>query len=142
MRVLARAYLPPSEHATFIFDGEQTIKIFKGNGAISFRIYTDVTLQPGVYVFETNIFTDLYTDYRDNQKIWADDPFAGEVRFITPDGGTGWFGPAYGRKNNFTHTFVLTEAQAVRIGMGIRGRYAIANNGWFLDDWSLRKAEN
>jgi hypothetical protein len=142
MRVLSRPFLPPSEHNLFIFDGEQTIKVFKGNGAISYRLTTNVNLQPGTYIFEINIFTDLYVDFSNDQKIWANDPFAGEIRFIAPGGGTGWFGPSYGKKNTFTHAFTITEAQSVRLGVGIRGRYAIANNGWFLDDWSLQKVEN
>jgi hypothetical protein len=142
MRVLSRAFLPPQEHELFIFDGEQTIKIFKGAGAISYRMYQDVALEPGTYIFEINLFADLYTDYGDNGKVWATDPFAGEIRFITPDGGTGWFPPAYGRRNTFTHAFTITETQTVRVGAGIRGRYAIANNGWFLDDWSLQKVQN
>ena len=142
MRVLSRAFLPPEEHSLFIFDGEQTVKVFKGNGAISYRLFTDMNLEPGTYIFEINIFTDLYVDFRNGQKVWANDPFAGEIRFIAPGGGTGWFGPAYGRKNSFTHSFTISEAQSARIGVGIRGRYAIANNGWFLDDWSLQKVEN
>jgi hypothetical protein len=142
MRVLSRAFLPANEHSLFIFDGEQTIKVFKGNGAISYRMFTDVTLEAGTYIFEINIFTDLYVDFQNGQKVWANDPFAGEIRFIAPDGGTGWFGPAYGRKNTYTHSFSISQTQSARVGAGIRGRYAIANNGWFLDDWSLQKVEN
>ena len=142
MRVLSKPFLPPSEHALFIFNGEQTVKVFKGSGAISYRLYTDIALQPGTYIFEINFFTDLYTDFQNGQKIWATDPFAGEIRFISPSGGTGWLAPTFGQKNSFTHTFTITEAQTVRLGAGIRGRYAIANNGWFLDDWSLQKVEN
>jgi hypothetical protein len=100
MRVLSRPFLPPSEHNLFIFDGEQTIKVFKGNGAISYRLTTNVNLQPGTYIFEINIFTDLYVDFSNDQKIWANDPFAGEIRFIAPGGGTGWFGPSYARSGS------------------------------------------
>lgn len=142
MRVLSRGFLPAHEHALFIFDGEQTVKVFKGFGAISYRMFTDMTLEPGTYIFEINLFTDLYMDFQGGQKVWADDPHAGEIRFIAPGGGTGWFLPALGSKNTFTHSFTIAETQTAQIGAGIRGRFAIANNGWFLDDWSLQKVEN
>ena len=49
VRVLSSAFLPPEEHDLFIWDGDQTVKVFKGSGAISFELTTAVTLQPGTY---------------------------------------------------------------------------------------------
>ena len=141
VRVLPDFQLPPHERNLFIFDGQYTIKAFKGSGAISFRLFTDVSLEPGTYVLEINLFPDLVMDWVGDQKIWADDPLAGEVRLIVGGGGTGWMLPTPGRKNTFTHAFTIDQPQTVRVGAGIRGRYAIPNNGWFLDDWSLRRAE-
>lgn len=141
-RVLPDFQLPTAEHPTYIWNGQYTLKMFKGSGAISFRLFTDVTLQPGTYVFEISLFPDLIMDYTaDGQKVWADDPYSGEVRFIVTGAGTDWFLPAFGRKNTFTHTFTVTQPQNVRVGVGIRGRFAILNNGWFLDDWYLRRIE-
>jgi hypothetical protein len=140
-RVLPAAQLPAHEHPLYIFDGQYTVKIFKGSGAISFRLFTDIALQPGTYVLEVKLFPDLVMDFVDGQKIWADDPLAGEVRMIVGGGGTGWMLPNFGQKNTFTHTFTLDQPQTVRVGAGIRGRYALPNNGWFLDDWSLRRIE-
>jgi hypothetical protein len=139
-RVLPASQLPSHEHPLYIFDGHYTVKIFKGSGAISYRLFTDVALQPGTYVLEVNLFPDLVMGFADGQKIWADDPLAGEVRLLG-GGGTGWMLPAFGRKNTFTHTFTIDQPQSVRVGAGIRGRYALPNNGWFLDDWSLRRVE-
>jgi hypothetical protein len=140
-RVLSNQFLPASEHPLFIYDGSNTVKIFKGSGAISVRLMTDITLEPGNYVFEMNVFPDLVMDYQNNQKIWSDDPFAGEVRFIVTNAGTGWFAPTFGQRNTFTHAFTVTQTQSVRVGVGLRGRYALPNNGFFVDAWSLKKVE-
>ncbi|MCB8987549.1 MAG: hypothetical protein H6661_07360 [Ardenticatenaceae bacterium] len=84
------------------------------------------------------VFPDLA--WGGEQKIWADDPTSGEVRFIAPGAGA-WIRPSFGRKNTFTYMFTIADAQNVRLGAGIRGNYAIVNDGWFLDDWKLRRAE-
>jgi hypothetical protein len=141
-RVLPDFQLPIAERPLFIRKGFYTIKMFKGNGAISYRVFQDIALQPGTYTFQVNIFPDLVVDYQNGQKVFADDYTSGEVHFIAPDGGTGWFFPAFGRWNTFEHNFTITNAQTVRIGIGVRGRYAISNNGWFMDDWSLKRIEN
>mgnify|MGYP001186455908 CR=1 FL=1 len=141
VRVLPQEMLPPPEHPLFIWDGSHTVKAFKGNGAISFRLFRDVYLEPGTYLLEVNVFPDLVMAWSGEQKIWADDPVSGEVRFIAP-GASGWIRPSFGRKNTFTYMFTLTKAQNTPIGAGIRGNFAIVNNGWFLDNWSLRRAES
>lgn len=140
-RVLSTDYLPAAEHNLFIFDGTHTIKAFKGDGAISFKLFRDVHLEPGTYVLEINVYPDMYMDYQNNMKIWADDPLTGQFRFIAPEA-TGWMGTVYGRKNTLTHTFTVDETGEVRIGAAMRGNHAIMNDGWFLDDWSLRRIEN
>ncbi|MCA9922936.1 MAG: hypothetical protein KC419_03830 [Anaerolineales bacterium] len=140
-RVLPDFQLPENERGLFIRDGQYTIKMFKGSGAISFRVYQDIALQPGTYTFQVNIFPDLVMNYDGGKKNWAGDPASGEIRFITPDGGTGWIFPAFGTWNTLEHTFSIAEAQTVRIGVGIRGRYALVNNGWFFDQWSLKPVQ-
>ena len=140
-RVLSTEFLPPAEHSLFIFDGSHTIKAFKGNGAISFKLFQDIYLEPGTYVLEINLYPDMYMDYQDGLKIWADDPLTGQFRFIAPEA-TGWMGTVYGRKNRLTHTFTVDTAGQVPIGVALRGNHAIMNDGWFLDDWSLRRVEN
>jgi hypothetical protein len=140
-RVLSAQFLPASEHPLYIWDGAHTVKIFKGSGAISVRLMRDVTLEPGTYVFEINAFPDLVMGYENNQKIWANDPYSGEVRFIVTGGGTDWFLPAFGTRNTFTHTFTVTQTQTIRLGVGLRGRFALANNGYFIDAWTLKKVE-
>ena len=142
-RVLPYFQLPESERSLFIRHGEYTIKAFKGNGPISLRLLQDIALQPGTYVFTAYVFPDLVSSY-DGGKQYAGDPAAGEVRFISPSGGTGWlqFGAGFGTWGIFEHTFTLDAAQTVRIGVGMRGRYALESNGFFIDDWSLKRVEN
>lgn len=139
VRVLPAHYLPPQEHGLFIFDGNQTVKVFKGSGAISYRLFQEVALTPGTYTLEVGLFPDLVLDYVNGQKIWATDASAGEVRFIVGSGGSGWLSPAAGQKNVMQHMFIVSAPQTVRVGLAVRGRYALDNNGWFLDGWSLSR---
>lgn len=141
VRVLPAAQLPPHEQSLFIFDGNQTVKAFKGNGAVSFRLYQDVTLTPGTYRLTAGVFPDLVLEYVNGQKIRPSDPASGEVRFIVGDGSTGWSGVTFGQKNTLTHTFTINQTQTVRLGLAVRGRYALNNNGWFLDAWSLVRVQ-
>ncbi len=140
-RVLPASQLPPDEHPLFIWDGTYTVKMFKGNGAISMRLLTDIYLEPGTYVFEASLFPDMVMGYENHQKIWADDPVSAEYRFIVTGAGTGWMLPVIGQRNIVTHTFTVTEAQTIQLGVGFRGRYALSTNGYFIDAWSLKKIE-
>ena len=141
-RVLPDYQLPENERGLFILDGTYTIKMFKGSGAISFRLFQDIALQPGTYTFQVKLYPDLVVGYQKGNKVLAGDPASGEIRFIAPDGGTGWIFPAFGTWNTLEHTFTITEPQTVRVGVGVRGRYALNNNGWFLDQWSLQQIQN
>jgi LysM repeat protein len=139
-RLLNAAFLPAHEQGLFIWDGAYTLKIFKGNGAISFRLLTDVYLEPGTYRLTINAFPDMVDGYTvGGSKIWAPDPLSGEVRFIVGSSGSGWILPNFGQRNTLQHTFTVTSAGTVRLGAAFRGRWAILNNGWFLDDWSLHR---
>jgi hypothetical protein len=140
-RVLPRQFLPPDEHATFIWHGTHTYKVFKGYAPISFRLFTDVYLPPGLYQLEIHYFPDLVVGYNGSQKIWAPDPLSGEARIIAPDGGTNWIFPMFGVKNSQTHVFEISEGQTARVGAAFRGRWGVMNNGWFMDDWSLRRLQ-
>lgn len=137
-RVLPAAYLPDSERGLFIWDGNQTVKIFKGRGAISYRLLTDVVLAPGTYRLTVNLFPDLVASVNGDSKVWAG-AGAGEVAFRVGGQQTGWQQTAVGQRNSLSHTFTISQNQTVRLGVAIRGRYAILNNGWFMDDWSLRQ---
>jgi hypothetical protein len=138
-RVLSKPFIPPSEHPLYFTDGEYTVKLFKGFGATSFRMWQDVTLQPGTYLIEIDAFPDMVVDWVNGQKVWAPDPFSGELRFIVGSGGSGWIQPPFGQMNTFSHTFHIDQAQTLSVGVAFRGRYAIANDGWFTDNWRLRR---
>ena len=142
VRVLSTDFLPQNEWDDFIWSGRQTLKIFKGEGSISYRLLTDVYLDPGTYTFTVNVYPDLVESYTTGGgKVWASDELSGEIRFIVGGETTAWKLPEFGRKNTIRHTFEVTAPGTVRVGVGIRGRWAIANNGWFLDDWSLRRID-
>jgi hypothetical protein len=140
-RVLSTAFLPPEEHNLYIYNGQHTVKIFKGSGAVSFRLLTDVTLEPGTYVIEAKMFADVVQQWADGEKQWPADPTAGQFRFVVGDGGTNWTNQNYGRINVHNWTFTVDQPQTITVGIWLRGKYAIANNGWFIDDLSLRRVE-
>jgi hypothetical protein len=139
VRVLPSQQLPPQEHDLFIWHGNQTLKIFKGWGAISFRLTTQLHLPPGTYLIVINYFPDLVADYQNGEKIFADDPYAGEVAFIVNGQQTDWELPRIGQQDQKFYRFTLTAAGTYQIGVAMRGRYALDNNGWFMDMWSLQQ---
>ncbi len=136
-RVLSRAFLPDSEQALFIWNGDYTVKIFKGGAPVSFRLYSDVYLQPGTYRFTASYFPDLVASYNGPQKIWAGSG-SGEVAFIK-DGLGSWTSVTVGTKNTMVQTFTVPAAGNVRLGVAFRAGYNLSNNGFFIDDWSLQK---
>lgn len=141
-RIAPRWGLPPLEQSLFLWNGDWTLKVFKGGAPISFRMFTDVYLQPGTYQFVANYFPDIVVSYRsDGSKVWASQPLAGEATFIQSGVGANWTPMTIGAKNTMVQTFTITEPQAVRVGVGWRTRYIQANNGLFIDDWSLQKLD-
>ena len=140
-RVLPSSQLPPEEHGLYIYSGQNTVKIFKGQGAVSFRLLTDITLEPGTYVVEAKMFPDIIERWEGRTKQWPQDPSAAEMRFLVGDGGTFWATQNYGQINVNSFTFTVDELKTIPIGIALRGNYAIANNGWFIDDLSVRRIE-
>ncbi len=140
VRVMSRAFLPPHEHDLFIYDGDQTLKVFKGYGAVSFRLRTSTYLEAGSYQLEISAFPDLVIGYTDGgSKIWATDPRSGEVRLTAEGQSTGWIFPRFGQKNTIRYSFSVSQGKVVDITAAFRGRWAILNNGWFMDDWRLTR---
>lgn len=141
VRVVSKANLPSSEHSLFVFDGNKTIKIFKGGAPTSFAVFANVALEPGTYRFTINFFPDIVSVYRQGKKVWATDQLAAEVRFIHNDGGSDWVTPTPGVKNTLTYEFTLEEAATIQLGAAFRNRFVNSNNGWFLDNWILQRLE-
>lgn len=143
VRVLPAQLLPPPEHPLFIWDGNNTLKVFKGYGAISYVLRQSVWLEPGTYVLEISIFPDLVIGYDDEgNKIPAPDPLSGEVEFRAGNTNSGWVSPSFLDKNTYYFVFIITEAAQTEMKIAIRGRYAIQNNGWFMDDWWLWRQDD
>lgn len=139
-RIAPRWGLPPLEQSLFLWNGDWTLKVFKGGAPVSFRLFTDVYLQPGTYRFVANYFPDLVQRYESNgDKVWAPQLLAGEANFIRSGIGENWTPMTIGTKNTMVQTFTINTAGSVRLGVGWRTRYIQANNGFFIDDWSLHK---
>jgi hypothetical protein len=100
-------------------------------------MFTDVALPPGNYRMKISFVPDTVAGYDSGQKTYATDPLAAEARVIVDGGGSGWQGTTSGQPNTRTYDFTVAEARNVRVGAAFRNRYIMANNGWFLDDWSL-----
>ncbi len=138
VRVLPAQLLPPHEHPLFIWDGTNTLKVFKQYGSINYALTQSVWLTPGKYVMEISVFPDLIEEYDDQgNKIPAPDPLSGEVKFRANNIESGWVLPAFLDKNRYYYVFVIPQAQMTEIAVHLRGRFAIRNNGWFMDDWWL-----
>lgn len=141
IRLLSRPDFPAGEANMFIFDGDKTIKAFKGGAPTSFAIFRDVALEPGTYRLSTSFFPDSVLGYEGGKKVYNTDPLSAETRMIVGNGGTGWAGTEPGAKNTVTYDFTLDTAQTIRLGTAFRNRFEQSNNGWFIDDWSLQKLE-
>lgn len=136
VRVVPSTDLPPAEHSKFIFDGQKTIKAFKGGAPTSFSIFTDIALPAGTYQYRSQFFPDTVLTY-EGGSTFSTDPLAAEARIIFNNGGTDWQSVTSGQRNVLTYEFTLNSPQTVRIGTSFRNRFIMANNGWFIDDWSL-----
>ena len=143
VRVLSPDFLPSFEHQLYIWDGMRTLKIFKREGAVHVRLLTEVALPAGSYEFQIKVYPDMIVDYdKDGNKIWAPDPLSGELCFIVDGSKSDWILPVFGRQNIYRHQFDTSAfSGAVTVGVAFRGRWAILNNGWFVDDWTLYKIQ-
>ena len=143
MRVVGRHQLPPEEHPLFIFNGDKTVKTFKGGAPTSFSLFQDVYLQPGRYRMTLNFFPDIVAQYYPGgARDFVTDPLAGEARIIHNNGGTDFTPVEIGAKNTRVYDFTVSQPGAVRLGGSFRSRFETANNGWFLDDWRLERLGN
>ncbi len=107
---------------------------------MGFRLYADLPLQPGTYGFRAGYFPDLVAGYdAGGQKVWAGEAAAGEIAFILTGGGSGWSTVTPGARSVLEQTFTIASPGTVRVGVAFRTRYPIANNGFFIDDWSLQR---
>ncbi|HEY1407850.1 MAG TPA: LysM peptidoglycan-binding domain-containing protein [Promineifilum sp.] len=140
VRVVGKNQLPESEWDWFIPDGYKAVKVFKGGAPTSFSLFQDVFLQPGTYRMTLRFFPDIVAQYfPGNHREWASDPLSGEVRVIHNSGGTDWSTVTAGQQNSRVYEFTVGQPGAVRLGASFRNRFATANNGWFLDNWTLEK---
>ncbi|MEM8858750.1 MAG: LysM peptidoglycan-binding domain-containing protein [Chloroflexota bacterium] len=135
-RVLQKPFLPPNEHGLYFFEGGSTVKIFKGYGAISVRLYQDVELAPGNYQLTIRAFSDMVKSYSGG-KQFSDDGAAAEALVFAGGNSTGWNFMPIGQRGELRLNFTVDSTQSVRVGASLRGRFALENNGFFIDHWEL-----
>lgn len=139
IRVVPFTDLPPTERALYIFNGEKTIKAFKGGAPTNFAIFTDISLTPGRYRMTLNFFPDTVAQYNGGQKIFVTDSLGAEMYIVHNNRTADWQPVQIGQRNTVTYEFNVGKTGIVRLGGGFRNRFIAANNGWFLDDWILVK---
>jgi hypothetical protein len=138
---------PSYEKDLFFRHGDFILKVFKGWGPIWFDLWQEVNLEVGhTYRFSIDIFPDLVKEYREGQKVWADDILAGE-HLLTHDStsvGTGWLDGKYihfGQWNTLQYDFSPAHEKS-HVGISVRGRWGLQNNGWFFDNVTLTDLES
>lgn len=132
---------PSWEQDLFFLSGDYCLKVFKGWGVIWWRLFQTVSgLEAGErYRFTAPIYPDLVMDYKDGQKVFADDPLAGEVRLTAGASDTGYLvGLEYGKYTRFTVDFTAS-GPTEEVSLECRGRWGLINNGWFVDSLDLEK---
>jgi hypothetical protein len=135
-----RDFIPPEEHDTFFLDGDYIEKVFKGSGAIYFKMMQTVSLEPGQYLLTMPVFADLVKGYTESgQKIWADDPEnrdgLAKIHFGTYE--SDWMSLQPGQYNVLTNLTVVPEAGDFVVGVEIMLPFALVQNGVFMDAFTL-----
>lgn len=138
-RVLSKPFIPPQEHGLYFFNGENTVKIFKGFGAISIRMYQDIELPPGSYQLTIRAYSDMVAGYEGGGKKFASDGLAAEGLAFAGGSNSGWQLMPIGQRGEVRLNFTVDSQQSVRVGASLRGRFALENNGFFIDHWELVK---
>lgn len=139
VRVLPSLQLPEHERDLFILDGNQTLKVFKGNGAWYGRLSQTLQLERGTYRLTVKVYGDLIKGYDDGRKIWADDPAGhdGLLRFKLAGQVYDFQSVRPGTWNTFTQEFAADGASEVAVE--IMCPFALANCGIFADGWTLEQ---
>jgi len=141
-----RDQAPANERDVFWLSGQFCLKVFAGWKPIWWKLFQRVTgfTVGRRYLFTTPVFPDLVMDYdSSNNKIWADDPLAGEVRLSAVSGApladSGWLNGSNFEFGKYSeHTLLFTaDATEVEVALECRGRWGLINNGFFCDSLRL-----
>lgn len=152
VRVLPEAFLPEHERPLFIRDGRQTLKVFKGQGALYFTFMQTVSgLTPGAtYRLATPVYPDVVMRYEDNRKVWADDARACQWRVrvgpVAVTVGAGPFGGGWKRLEAGKWNEPAAEFKAggttAEVKVDFLMPFALPQNGIFADEWTLAAVTN
>lgn len=146
VRVLPKSQLPEHEQDLFVLDGEYCVKIFKGSGAWWGDLFQFVDGEPGRYRMTVNVYPDLVDHYKDDEKVAAQDPDSGRIKFDFGFFETEW---EHLLKPNANGVITLHKVQFIKefdAPNGIEGMsvqfmlpHALNNSCVFLDAWTLVK---
>lgn len=140
---------PPHEQDLFFLSGDYALKVFKGWGAIWWRLFQTVRgLTVGAtYRFTAPVFPDLVSSYVGGEKRWAGDPLAGELRLYVVQGdepNPRWMNGddfKFGFYTRHTLEFTARSPEATVV-IEARGRWGLLNNGWFVDALKLERIDS
>lgn len=137
-----RAQAPEHEKDIFWINGQFCLKEFKGWGPIWWRISQTVHgLTIGkTYEFTAPVYPDLVMKYDDQgNKIWADDPLAGEVKLYGGPVESDWKNGNDFPFGQYTHHKIrfVADSESEVVSLECRGRWGLVNNGFFVDALTL-----
>lgn len=125
-----------------IFVDDKALKVFKGGRPMRFALYRDIVLQPGAYKFGVHYFADAVESRGEGgSKIWAQ-PGAAQLQLCIKSAEydhKNWQLVEIGKAGSDEVDFVVPTARTVTLYVNVKNPLALANNGWFFDDWSLQK---
>lgn len=125
-----------------IFVNQKALTIFKDGHPLRAAIYREFVLEPGVYEFRIHYFADAYnTD--GGQKVWAGSG-AAQLQLCVESGEydhQDWVKVPIGEVQEAALRFIVPETTEAIVYVNLKNPLSLKNNGWFFDDWSLKKIE-
>ncbi len=147
---------PPHEKPIFFLSGTYCWKVFKASAPVYYAATQAVTgLTPGAnYRFNTKVYPDIVTGYKDGKKVRPDEIWSAEARAgwsapstPWPQGEDGdvnwsqWFNKynknfVFGEYNDVWIEFVAPASGEVRVWVECKAKWGFENN-WFMDSFTL-----
>lgn len=127
-----------------IFVNQKALTIFKDGHPLRAAIYREFVLEPGVYEFRIHYFADAYNTNRE-QKVWAESRSeAAQLQLCVESGEydhQDWVKVPIKQVQEATLKFIVPETTEATVYVNLKNPLSLKNNGWFFDDWSLKRIE-
>lgn len=138
-RFMWDAYLPEHEHEFLLNDAGHTYKIFAAHRPIWSKLRHNLTLQPGKYKVTFTFVDDTFTDFTRRGKTEPGDEKTAESRIILADQSTDWVLNKFLDDNVVILNVEVDKETKTELILENRGRWAVKNNGVFLQRVLLEK---